>query len=165
LVEIVEPFTFMVEIDSRGCWLWQGGTSNEYGMLRVGDRTMRTHRRSWELYRGPIPATLCVLHTCDVKLCVNPDHLFLGTNGDNTRDMVAKGRWRGGKKKGCAPTILTEKTVYEARVAVLVECKTITSQAEKYGVERTTMSCAVNGKTWKKVPMPIVPRRTSSEVT
>jgi hypothetical protein len=163
--EIVEPFQCMVVINDRGCWIWQGGTSNGYGMMRDGKRTVRTHRRSWELYRGPIPGKFHVLHTCDVKLCVNPDHLFLGTTADNTRDMVAKGRWKGGKQKGCEPTILDEKKVWAARVAVLERGMTITSQAERYGVGRSAMSYAVNGKTWKAVPMPIVSRGTSSEVT
>lgn len=77
---------------NTGCWLWLGGTQAAgYGFFKhAGDTT--AHRSSWILYRGPIPEGLHVLHKCDVRQCVNPDHLFLGTQVDNMKDMAAKGR-------------------------------------------------------------------------
>ena len=57
-------------------------------------------RVAWELFRGPIPEGLCVLHTCDVRHCVNPDHLFLGTKRDNSDDMIRKGRAKHTGMKG-----------------------------------------------------------------
>jgi hypothetical protein len=79
---------------NSGCWLWIGAIDGRgYGAIKDSSRVMRRASRvSWELHRGSIPEKMCILHKCDVPLCVNPDHLFLGTNADNTRDMYRKGR-------------------------------------------------------------------------
>lgn len=83
-----------VQVDENGCWRWQGGKfSNGYGAFCFENRTQKTHRASWLLHRGPIPAGLLVCHSCDVRDCVNPAHLFLGSAKDNQQDMVAKERW------------------------------------------------------------------------
>ena len=82
-----------------GCWVWMGALSGKgYGKLMLKEHRLESaHRLSWLLHRGPIPDGLHVLHRCDVRTCVNPDHLFLGTNLDNIRDRIAKGR-KGGRK-------------------------------------------------------------------
>lgn len=79
---------------SDGCWLWTACIgSNGYAEFKPdGYVRQYGHRYSWELHNGPIPADRFVLHKCDVRHCVRPDHLFLGTNMDNVRDMMAKGR-------------------------------------------------------------------------
>lgn len=79
---------------TRGCWLWRGPPSGRkgYGRMEVDGRSMYAHRLSYLLWVGGIPRRLGVLHTCDTPLCVNPKHLFLGTNLDNARDRCAKGR-------------------------------------------------------------------------
>ena len=88
---------FMPEPTS-GCWLWLRGVHNTgYGQATVNNKSVTAHRLSWVLQNGDIPGGLCVLHKCDVRLCVNPGHLFLGTHQDNTDDKMVKGRWRGGK--------------------------------------------------------------------
>ena len=83
---------------NSGCWLWVAGRmSNGYG----GVMGNGAHRTSWELYRGAIPEGLSVLHKCDVKICVNPDHLFLGTQADNLADMRGKNRHGYAKRTHC----------------------------------------------------------------
>jgi hypothetical protein len=77
-----------------GCWIWLG-CLNRQGYGSIGDENYKpqlVHRMSWQVFRGPIPDELHVLHACDVPSCINPDHLFLGTNLDNVADKVKKDR-------------------------------------------------------------------------
>lgn len=76
-----------------GCWRWTGGLDGSgYGRWSIDGKYRSMHRVAWTAFRGPIPVGLHVLHKCDVRNCLNPDHLFLGTNLDNTYDMHRKGR-------------------------------------------------------------------------
>ena len=78
------------------CWLWTGadaGRKQHYGKIATGRyRTDKAHRVSWALHNGLIPPGMFVLHTCDVERCVNPFHLFLGTQSNNMKDMHEKSR-------------------------------------------------------------------------
>lgn len=93
--EQARKFKANTKLGPKGCWLWLGSRRRgkfKYGTLRVGSKPIDAHRRAWQLFRGEIPASLCVLHKCDNPPCVNPRHLFLGTHLDNARDRQAKGR-------------------------------------------------------------------------
>ena len=85
--------------NETGCWLWTGYLNHlGYGKIGTGPRGSKilyVHRASWEIFKGPIPKELFVLHKCDVPRCFNPDHLFLGTQKQNIEDCIAKGRFKG----------------------------------------------------------------------
>ncbi len=77
---------------NSGCTLWFGAIRDGYGRLRVGNIKRNAHVWAWMNKHGPIPHGLNVLHRCDMRACINTDHLFLGTNSDNVADKMAKGR-------------------------------------------------------------------------
>lgn len=80
----------------NGCWEWQK-YKNEwgYGRLRHNGKKVLAHRASYEVFKGDFDKNLLVCHSCDNPSCVNPDHLFLGTNKDNVDDCISKGRHKG----------------------------------------------------------------------
>ena len=89
---------------NSGCWIWVGTLKRDYnrnqnalyGRMRKEGVYYSSHRLSYETYKGDIPDKKCVLHKCDNTLCVNPDHLWLGTHDDNMQDKKLKGRCRNG---------------------------------------------------------------------
>jgi hypothetical protein len=91
-------------IQPDGCWLWKGSTITDgYGQMCYRGKPERAHRLMYTLTYGPIPAALVVMHSCDVRHCVNPAHLSLGTQQANIRDAVDKGRPHRG-------TLMSRKT-------------------------------------------------------
>lgn len=98
------------------CWTWGGSRHYRgYGFIRSGRTNVLAHRVAWELTNGSIPENMLVCHTCDNTSCVNPEHLFLGSQSDNMRDMTAKGRGkpRGDRSTHCAHGhTWTEKNTY-----------------------------------------------------
>ncbi len=85
-----------VSVSAAGCWEWLGYRDQKgYGKVNRDGKMQGVHRISWHLFRGEIPAGMFICHHCDNPPCVNPDHLFVGTNQDNLNDMMAKGgKWR-----------------------------------------------------------------------
>lgn len=126
------------------CWEWRAALSNGYGKFAAGDRVVRAHRFSWELFYGPVPPGLYVLHRCDNRRCVNPSHLFLGTNAENLADMVAKGRSLRGERHGNAK--LTTEQVQQ--IHVLSDSLMQKEIASLLGIGQQQVSRIVRGECW-----------------
>lgn len=137
---------------SDGCWLWTGHVSNGYGRLSHydGDRwvSIFAHRFSFELHFGIAPASLLVCHRCDNRLCVNPEHLFLGPPAANSRDMTAKGRQAKGER--IATVKLSEEQVKEMRGLRRGGLK-LRELSDQFGVSVTNVSDICQGLIWKHV--------------
>ena len=91
----IQRFNAKIVIDEHGCHRWQSVVKRDgYGHFWMNGRQFKAHRAAYLLFRGNIPNGMMVLHKCDVRCCVNPEHLFIGTMKDNVDDMDAKGRRR-----------------------------------------------------------------------
>lgn len=135
---------------SDGCWPWQGCLSADgYGRFSVCGKNKNAHRVMWVMAFGEIPDGLCVCHTCDNRRCVNPLHLFLGTNAENTADKVAKGRQCLGEKNGRSK--LTGPEVLRMRERWDVGDVTQTDLAKEYGVGRTVIGAVIRRERWVHV--------------
>ena len=145
------------------CWV-KLGVGEWY--INVNKKLVRANRFSWELHNGPIPSGLCVLHHCDNPACIRPSHLFLGTNKDNSEDMVAKGRAKGGvsgpnNSSTKYPELrqgdnngnrkLSSNQVISMRRDRKLYKLTYKQLSAKYGVSIITVNRVVNNKVWKHI--------------
>lgn len=137
------------KIAKSGCWEWQSTRNIQgYGILHIWNRRYgSTHRINWILHRGKIPRGLLVLHRCDNPICCNPDHLFLGTNKDNTHDMMRKGRMPRGADAPRA--VLNEAAVQEIRQSPSGMAVPL---AAKFGVTVWTIFDVRKRRSWAYVP-------------
>lgn len=134
---------------SSGCWEWIGSlASNGYGLYPTYKKYLGTpwaHRIAYILFHGPIPHGMVVMHSCDNKLCVNPQHLSIGTQLDNESDKINKGRQLSGDRHPQA-----KLTVEQVRV-IRVENGTYKELAAKYGVAPSQICVIKRGRAWKNV--------------
>jgi hypothetical protein len=164
---------FWPKVDKQGpivstklgpCWMWIASCFwDGYGIFGVVRTSWKAHRFSWQLAHGAIPKGLHCLHRCDNRRCVNPAHLFLGTNTDNFRDKMKKGRQATGARNGarlhperlvrgdahwCAK--LSAEKVRSSRRLRAAGWR-VTRIATKFGVTGATIHSVLRGKTWAHV--------------
>ena len=147
-----------------GCWGWSGQVDGGgYGRMRGpaidGHRgnNVVASRISWMLHTGDIPPGLCVLHRCDNPPCVRPDHLFLGTLGDNNKDATSKGRNARGHKNGQSKLSDNDVIDIKSRISRGDVQRRI---AEDYGVTFQLISEIARGNLWKDRPSKELTRNT-----
>lgn len=126
---------------STECHMWTGSTVGTYGQIKVGNRNTLAHRVAYVLANGPIHDAVDVLHKCDVPLCVNPAHLFLGNHKDNMQDKAKKSR---------APSKLTADDIPRIR-AMLASGGSLCSIARRHGVGHHAIADIRDGATWGHV--------------
>lgn len=153
-------------IKTDNCWLWTAGRAGSqlYGAFKIDGIQRRAHRVAWELVNGPIPPGLVVLHACDNPICVNPAHLRLGTNAENSADMVAKGRQATGEHSGSRLHLekrprgerhhkakLTEAQVREMRT--LAESGVSSPKlAKQFGITKAAVLDIIHRRHWSHIP-------------
>lgn len=137
---------------ASGCWLWRGQLrADGYGMVRFERKVYLAHRLAWKLFHGEIAPGLVVCHKCDVRACVNPEHLFLGTMMDNVRDMMEKGRSTYGEKHRSAK--LTTEQVRRIKTMLAEGFMRVSDIAREYGVTHATIGCIARGTSWRHVKL------------
>lgn len=137
-------------IKSDGCWLWAGAqTDKGYGKFNHCGTPDRAHRISWTITLGAIPDGLCVLHSCDRRLCVRPSHLFLGTRLENAADRDKKHRQVKGEQVHQA--VLTEQDVHRIRGEFAGRRGQKAELARRYGVDKATITLILERRTWKHI--------------
>ena len=143
---------FWDKVDKRGpdeCWEWKAyRQNNRYGRIRRGKKTEKAisaHRLSWELHNGPIPNGLFVLHHCDNPACVNPRHLFLGTQADNMADRDTKGRQAQQNGEAGPRAKLTWEKVRKIRSSPATQ----SALARQYGISPSEVSRIKSEDTWR----------------
>ena len=139
---------YMPEPNS-GCWLWiRSGNEQGYGSFWLNKRGMAAHRASWILHRGPIPEGMQICHKCDVPSCVNPDHLFLGTQQDNMDDCRRKDRMQRGEERAISKLRAEDIPAIRRRIG---RGDSLASIGRDYGVRFQSIQAIRDGRTWTHV--------------
>lgn len=142
---IEERFKEKTKPDLSGCILWTAAVHDMgYGTFGFRGRPQGAHRVSWILNFGEIPKNLWVLHKCDVRLCVNPDHLFLGTPKQNTKDMFEKGRAAVGERHGRSKIKKTDVD----KIKILLLNNSGRKVAKIFGISESHVSSIKHGRKW-----------------
>jgi len=165
--KIKDRFVSSYEVDQEtGCWLWvRMRTPNGYGRFHCRNRKWRAHRAAYTIFVGDIPPGMCICHHCDTPLCVNPAHLFVGTQRDNVHDMIRKGRKAPSPLPlGVGARVsrdtnykrigeLNGKAILNGERALLIAFskERIATLAARYGVSPTTVGHVRGGRSWTHI--------------
>lgn len=150
---IIDRLVASIRVDSSGCFLWQKSkTTAGYGHFRYRNRYYYAHRVSYELLRSPILPGLYVCHRCDVRNCINPAHLFLGTGLDNMRDASLKGRLPRGESSWNA--VLSQDDIVSIS-SLYADGVRAVALAKRFGVTRNYILDILAGKSWAHVEKPV----------
>lgn len=136
-------------VDDTFCWNWKGPLTDGYGQMKIKGFMEGVHRVSWTIHYGQIPNNKFVLHKCDNRCCVNPSHLFIGTNQDNMTDMANKGRAFSMKGESHVNHKLSEKEVIEIRK--FKGKRQNAKLAEKFGVKIPAIWKIQHNLTWSHI--------------
>lgn len=140
-----------VRISESGCWIWMASTmGNGYGDFRYGGRHLLAHRASYEAFIGIIPDGLHVLHRCDIRCCVNPHHLRLGTNTENIHDCCSKGR-NARVPNHVVLAIRDAKAAGEKQSQI----------SERFGISQAVVASITSGRTRRFAPGPLTPPKNN----
>jgi hypothetical protein len=133
---------------SSGCWNWTARKNKDgYGQVWINHKSYYAHRISWSLKNGEIPKGMYILHSCDNPGCVNPNHLFLGTQADNVMDCFKKGKTTFGERDHFAK--LKEKEVFEIRRLYKTGVVSQKLLSKMFMVSNTQINLIVRGVSWK----------------
>ena len=137
----------IVRIPESGCWIWMKKVNHRgYGMTCLGKGSnLSAHRASYESKYGAIPNGMMALHICDISSCVNPDHIFIGTQQDNLTDKVLKKRQANGQNHG-----MSKLKEFEAKEIKYSEEKTI-KLALRFNCSPVMVRQIRQGKYWKHI--------------
>lgn len=139
---------------NSGCLLWLRGCNHKgYGVLNTGRKALKAHRVAWVMKHGPIPAGMQICHKCDVRSCINPAHLFLGTPKENVRDCIAKNR---ASPPPLYKGVLTEQQVSE----IFLSLQTLKQLAEIYPVSIAQIWRIKRGRAHVKITQHLTKPRT-----
>ena len=138
-----------VRLPWSGCVIWMGDCyPTEYGRISYLGRNHTTHRLAWQLAKGPIPNGLFLLHHCDVRQCMNLEHLFLGTQADNMADMQSKGRGAKGEINGNSRLTIGQAKEIRHRT---IKGESQRKLAREFNVGKSTVARVINGRTWTHI--------------
>jgi hypothetical protein len=147
---LTERFWCRVTV-ADGCWLWHGAHQPDgRGVLGMNGKLQSAPRVSWHLHYGDIPVGMHVLHQCDNPPCVNPAHLFLGTNLDNIRDAQKKGRLRGSNGHLCGDNSASAKLTWNDVDEIRNSVEILRVLAARYGVSISTIHLIRKRKIWTR---------------